>query len=151
MTMIRSRAWWVPAAVALLLLVFGVGDAAVGAAADPGISLAIVGRDPATLQATGPDAYRMFDFAARSGGVNLALLGLLVLVVILVPYRRGDRWAWLALWLLPAWAILVPIEYLVYGLAAGQPPAPPMISGPIVALLTAGALLVDRERFRPRG
>ena len=150
MATIRRRAWWVPAAVAVMLVLFGVSDAAIGAGADPGISLAIVGQDPSTLQATQPDAYRMFDFSARSGGVNLALLGLLILVVVLVPYRRGDRWAWLALWLLPAWAMLVPITFVIYGLAAGQPPAPPIISGPIVAILMAGALLADRTRFGPR-
>jgi hypothetical protein len=42
---------------------------------------------------------------------------------------------------------LVPIQFLVFGTAAGQPPAPPMVSGPIVALLAAGILLVDRQRF----
>ena len=51
------------------------------------------------------------------------------------------------MWILPAWAAFVPVQYLIFGTAAGQPPAPPMVSGPIVAVIAAGALLVERQRF----
>jgi hypothetical protein len=90
----------------------------------------------------------MFNFVTRSAGIVLAMYGLLVLAVIAVPYRARHRWAWRVLWLLPAWAILVPFVYLTAGAAAGQPPAPPMISGPFVAVVAAAALLVDRGRRR---
>jgi hypothetical protein len=71
-----------------------------------------------------------------------------VLAVIAVPYRAGQPWAWRVLWLLPAWAILVPFQYLAFGTAAEHPPAPPTISGPFVAVVAAAALLADRGRFR---
>ena len=148
MTAIRQRAWWALGAIAVTLVVFGVTDVATGAKADPGISLAVVGKDPAALEAAQPDAYRMFDFLARSQGFALGMFGLLVLAVAAIPYRAGQPWAWRVLWLLPAWAIVVPFLYLSFGTAPRQPPAPPMISGPVVAVVAAGALLVDRGRFR---
>lgn len=151
MIAIRRRAWWALAAIALTLVVFGATDVVTGAKADPGISLAVVGQDPAALEAKQPDAYRMFDFLARSQGLVLGMFGLLVLGVAAIPYRGGQSWAWGVLWLLPAWALVVPFLYLVFGTAAGQPPAPPMISGPIVALIAVAALLVDRGRFRVFG
>lgn len=147
-TAVQQRAWWAIAGIAIILVVFGATDVATGAKADPGISLAIVGMDPAALEAAQPDAYRMFDFVTRSAGIVLGMLGLLMLAVVAVPYRSGQPWAWRVLWLLPAWAILVPFVYLAVGTAADQPPAPPMISGPIVAVVAAAVLLVDRGRFR---
>ncbi len=34
-------------------------------------------------------------------GIIWAAFGLLAAIVSIVPYRRGDRWAWYALWLVP--------------------------------------------------
>ncbi|HEX4817631.1 MAG TPA: hypothetical protein VFV66_33230, partial [Nonomuraea sp.] len=78
---------------------------------------------------------------------NLVLIGILLAVIVAIPYRGGQRWAWWAMWILPVWAALVPIQYLIIGTAAGQPPAPPMMSGPIVAAIAAGVLLIDQQRF----
>jgi hypothetical protein len=72
----------------------------------------------------------------------------LLLVILLVPHRRGERWAWTTLWILPAWAAVTPLLYVAFGTAADRPPAPPMISGPIIAVLAAAALLIDLPRFR---
>lgn len=147
MRQVRGRAWWVPAFFAAMIVIFGVGDALVGVAADPAITVTLSGLPLAAVQAQDPIGYRLFDFAARSGGVNLALLGILLGVLVAVPYRAGQPWAWRTLWVLPVWAAFVPVAYLVAGTAPGQPPAPPMISGPIVAVLSGAALLVDRRRF----
>jgi hypothetical protein len=124
-----------------------VGDVIVGATADPGIALAVAGIDPEALRAASAEGFRMYDFATRGLGLALTLFALLYLTVLLRPYRSGERWAWAAAWLLPAWAIVVPVLYVGYGTQADQPPAPPMVSGPIVAVLAAVALLVDRRRF----
>jgi hypothetical protein len=34
-------------------------------------------------------------------GITWAAFGLLAAIISIVPYRRGDRWAWYALWLVP--------------------------------------------------
>lgn len=145
----RDRAWWLLVVIAALLVVFGIGDVLIGATADPGIALAVAGIDPEALRAASPDGFRLFDFATRGLGLALTLFGLLLLVVLLRPYRQGEIWAWAAAWLLPAWAIAVPILYLAYGVRADQPPAPPMISGPIIAILAGLVLILDRRRFAP--
>lgn len=147
MSRLRGRAWLVLAFFALMLVVFGVGDLLVGVTADPAITVTLSGLQPAEVQAQDPIGYRLYDFVSRSGGVNLVLVGILLAVIVAIPYRGGQRWAWWAMWILPAWAALVPVQYLAFGTAPGQPPAPPMISGPIVAVLGAIALLVDRRRF----
>ena len=147
MTALRQRAWWILAAIGALLAVFGVVDVLSGAQADPGIALAISGQSLDGVRATDPVGFRLFDFATRALGLLLAVFGALVLVLAAGPYRLSGQWAWRALWLLPIWAIAVPLLYLGFGVAPGQPPAPPMVSGPIIAVLAAGALWLDRSRF----
>ena len=146
--MVRRRAWWFLVFVAAVLVVFGIVDMLSGAQADPGISLAIAGASPDEVRSVDPLGYRLFDFATRALGLALVVLGLLLCVVLLGPYRDGRPWAWAAAWLLPAWAIAVPLLYLAFGTEPGQPPAPPMVSGPVIAVLGAAALLLDRDRFR---
>jgi hypothetical protein len=143
----RRRGWWVLALFAVTLVVFGVGDVLGGVLADPAITQTLSGRTATDIQAAEPAAYRLYDFVTRSGGANLVLIGILLAVIVAIPYRGGQRWAWWAMWILPAWAVLVPVQFLIFGTAAGQPPAPPMVSGPIVAVIAAWVLLVDRQRF----
>jgi hypothetical protein len=147
-TAVRRRAWWILAVFAVTLVLFGATDLASGVTADPAIAQALAGRTPAQVQAEDPIGYRLYDFASRSGGQLLIVLGIVLAAIIAIPYRGGQRWAWRLLWILPIWAATVPLLYLAFGTAPNQPPAPPMISGPIIAALAAAALLVDRERFR---
>jgi hypothetical protein len=135
--------------VAAMLVVFGITDMAAGATADEGILRALTGQTLAEVQAADPAGYRLYDFMSRTQGLVLAIVGLLSAAIVLIPYRAGLLWAWRVMWLLPAWAVLVPVLYVVYGTASDQPPAPPMVSGPIVAVLAAAALLIDRTRLPP--
>jgi hypothetical protein len=132
---------------AVTIIAFGVGDVLAGASADAGITKAISGMGPAEVQAEDPTGYRLYDFATRTNGLVLAILGTLMTAIIVVPYRAGQRWAWRVMWTLPAWALSVPLAYLVAGVAPGQPPAPPMVSGVIVAVVAGAGLLIDRVRF----
>jgi hypothetical protein len=141
------RGWWVLAFFAIMLVAFGIGDVLGGVLADRAITQTLSGRSPAEIEAAEPTAYRLYDFVTRSGGVNLVLIGILLALIVAIPYRGGQRWAWWAMWILPAWAALVPVQFLMFGTAADQPPAPPMVSGPIVAVIAAGVLLLDRRRF----
>jgi len=133
--------------MAAILALFGIGDVVGGVTVDPGISLAIVGLSPGEIEAQGASAYRMWDYATRSAGITLAIVGVLMMVITAIPYRAGARWAWRVMWVLPLWAISVPVMYLAFGIAPGQPPAPPMISGPILAAIATLVLIADRARF----
>ena len=133
-----------------ILVIFGIGDIGQGPTADPAITTAISGKMPAEVAVAEPTGYRLYDFAIRMGGLNLVLIGLLMTSILAVPYRLGMRWAWTTMWLLPAWAITVPVLFIVYGPAPGTPLPPPAISGPILAVIAGGALLADRGRFAGR-
>ena len=143
----RTRLWCVLLAMAAILALFGIGDIVGGVTVDPGIALAIVGLSPGEIEAQSASAYRMWDYATRSAGVTLAIVGILMMAIVAIPYRAGARWAWWLMWVLPVWAIAVPVMYLAFGTAPDQPPAPPMISGPILAAIAALILIADRARF----
>ena len=134
-------------AIAAIFVIFGIGDILAGPTADPAITTAVSGMRPADVEAAEPIGYRLYDFATRMGGLNLILIGLLLASILAVPYRLGQRWAWATMWLLPAWALAVPVLFFSFGQAPGTPIPPPAISGPIVAAVTAVTLLVDRGRF----
>jgi hypothetical protein len=148
---IRRRLWWVLAALSIVLVVFGVSDVVIGIASDPGIPVAIIGLTPAELETMSPDGHRLADFMVRTQGLSIAAFGLLLTTVLLVPYRAGQRWSWYTAFILPAWAILVPLTYLTFGLAPGAPPSPPMLSGPGFAVVSALVLVADRGRFAESG
>ena len=143
MRWLNRHAWWALVFVAVLLVAFGLTDIATGAAADPAIAVALTGMTLAELEAAGPDAYRMFDFFTRVNGWSLVLVGALFSVILLIPFRRGQRWAWWAMWLLPIWALGAAVFYVAVGIKPGQPPPPPLVSGPILAVLTSAVLLVS--------
>lgn len=42
---------------------------------------------------------------SRVAGLAFLALGLLVVTVASIPFRRGQRWAWLALWVVPAFML----------------------------------------------
>jgi hypothetical protein len=48
---------------------------------------------------------------------------------------------------LPLWAVSVFVMILMTGLMPGQPPPSPVISGPVIALLSSALLLVGAPRF----
>jgi hypothetical protein len=114
-------------AFAAAATIFGALDVVLGAAGDRVIALGLTGRTHEELIAESPDTYRMYDFAARTQAWGLVTLGLLLLGILVGPYRRGEAWAWRVLWLLPGWSLSVPAMYLAFGLVAGTPLPPPFI------------------------
>ncbi|HEX5015624.1 MAG TPA: hypothetical protein VFV72_15875 [Candidatus Limnocylindrales bacterium] len=147
----RSRAaLGVLLTIATILVLFGIGDIASGPDADPAITLGIAGRTADKIRASEPTGFRLYNFVTRASGLNLVLIGALFLSILAVPYRAGDRWAWSTMWSLPAWALAVPILVVAFGPAPGTMLPPPAISGPILALVAALALFVDRPRFSGR-
>jgi hypothetical protein len=144
---LQRNAWWGLLAIAVLAALFGIGDVFNGVANDPGVPLGVVGMTPAELKAEGPQAYRMYDLTLRGGGLSLAMVGALMSAILIFAFRRGQRWAWWTMWLLPAWAISVSVGGLVIGVAPGQAPPPPLVSGFILGSLAAAILLVSAPRF----
>ena len=147
MERIRQRAWWPLLALTVLVGLFGLGDVLIGPPFDPGIAQGLTGLTHAELEAESAAGYRLLDFYTRGGGLDLMAMGVVLTLILLIPYRQGQRWAWWAMWLLPAWIAAGFALNLAYGVAPGEPPPPPMISGPILGAIAAAALLADRRRF----
>lgn len=98
-------------------------------------------------EAESASAYRLLDFMSRVGGTNLLMVGILMTAILLIPFRHGQRWAWWLMWILPAWAAAASVTIFIFGVAPGQAPPPPMISGVILAVLAAAILLISTPRF----
>jgi hypothetical protein len=68
-----------------------------------------------TLQENGPLSTVLLDLTRSMGLWGVALIGFAI-VITLIPYRRGERWAWRALWIFPAtYLFVLPLERLVFG------------------------------------
>jgi hypothetical protein len=147
MSTLRRRIWWILVPVSVLIGLFGISDALLGATADPAIARGLTGNTLAELAGESAAAYRMYDFTSRSQGTGLAVIGVLATAILLVPYRSGGRWAWFVMWAIPIWAFTIPVLYLLFGVDPSQPPPPPLVSGPVLGSLTAAVLLFDRGRF----
>jgi hypothetical protein len=147
MRWLERHAWWGLLVFAVVIVIFGVTDLAAGPAADVGIPLGLTGMTPAQLEAESAAAYRLFDISTRANGWSLAIMGLMASTILVFAFRKDRPWAWWAMWLLPIWSAGVFVFYIVAGIRADQPPPPPMISGPILAILSTAILLVSAPRF----
>lgn len=134
---------WLLGATAVIYVLFGVGDVAAGV---PDNALAVTGQITDQLAASQPQAYALVQAHVRAGGVQLAVIGLFALAVLVVAFRRRERWAWWTLWLLPILSAV--LSALAFATAAsGQNPAVPAYSGLLFAVLDAAALLVLARSF----
>ena len=71
-------------------------------------------------------------------GISWVGFEILALVLILVPFRRGERWAWWTLWLLPGlWLCLFLLDTSLLGLL-------------VLTLISVTGLLLSRRRFFPK-
>ena len=147
MDVLRRRVWWYLVALSLVIALFGIGDVVGGINVDPGITTGLSGLTLAELRAESVAGYRLYDFATRAQGWVLVIVGVLMTVILVVPYRAGMRWAWYAMWTLPAWAFGVLGLYLAFGVDSRQPPPPPMVSGPLLGGFAVAVLLLERRRF----
>ena len=147
MSAVRRRLWWVVTAVSATFVLFGVSDVVGGIAFNTGFADAISGSAPAQIDAQHPELFRLIEAVVRAGGVSLATLGITFVAISAFAYRPGQRWAWWTMWLLPAWPMAIFALFLVVGTAPGQSTPASILSDPIIAIIAAVVLLLDRSRF----
>ena len=147
MVWLQRRAWWLLLAITVLVAVIGVWPVIAGIKEDASVPLGIAGMTASQLEAVSPEGYRLLDFFARSGGVTLIVIGTLLSLVVLNGFRQARRWAWWAMWALPVWGASTFVLILAIGVAPGQAPPWPMISGAIFAAFSAALLAVSAPLF----
>ena len=136
--------------MSVLIGLVGLWALVVGIAEDPSVPLGLTGLTLSELEAESLNGYRFADFGVRLGGMGLVVNGTLLAAIAAFALRQGRRWAWWAMWVMPIWGAATVVLILAIGVAPGQAPPWPMISGAIVAVLSAALLLVSAPRFLGR-
>ncbi|MHB1133978.1 MAG: hypothetical protein ACYC4L_16550, partial [Chloroflexota bacterium] len=101
------------------------------------------------LRAESPRVATLVDHQVRGNGANLLALGLLSAVVSWTALRRGERWAWYAMWVWPLWTALVVFLTLRVEKVPGAGTPIPAISGSIFFVITVLALLLSYRKYFP--
>ena len=102
------------------------------------------------LQAAEPGAARFIDYQVRSSGASILFSGLLTIAIAVLGLRRGQRWAWLMMWLLGPLSIVLSLIVLLSAEkvpGAGVPV--PLIGQSIFLIITVGLLLMAYRKYNP--
>lgn len=149
----ERHAWKIFGGVSLIVAFFGVTDILLGGSTfQSGEAVAMQGIAGTTweeLRAADLRTANLIDLLVRTGGVNLLLIGLLSLAVCLTGFRRGERWAWLTLWVWPLWTILVIALYLGVEKVPGAGIPVPIISGSIILVISLATLWLSYRKYFP--
>lgn len=144
-------AWVVFAVLGVIVVLFGAGDINSGGTSlqsgEAVLFSSMTGTTWDELRVANPGAAKLIDYLWRAEGAALVLVGLLTVAISLTALRRGERWAWYAMWVFPLWVALV---YLVFWIAqpdlhSGIPI--PLISGAVFLVITAATLVLSSRRY----
>ena len=111
----------------IVFLVLGLGAAgggiaivAAGLPVNPPSAEGLTGLtlDQIAAQVPGMDAY--VSGLARQLGNFMIAMGVLLMAIAAVPFRRGERWAWYACWIMPVLVIIqLTNSFAIYDFASG--------------------------------
>lgn len=138
------HSWKLLLVLVAVIGIFGLGDIIRGMDADPAIAAGVSGLTPDEIRASSAPLHRLIDLQTRAGGLQLLVIASLWTTLVVIPLRRGDRWAWYAMWSFPLWSLAVSVAFLLVELQPGQPTPPPAISGWIFFALTSMLLSAAR-------
>jgi hypothetical protein len=139
--------WKILLGLVVVVGLFGIGDLLNAMDADPAITVGISGLTPDEIRATNIEVAGLIDWQVRSGGLHLIVMSLVWIVILVIPFRRGERWAWFVMWAFPVWSLAVSASFLFIELQPDVAIPPPAISGWIFFALTGLILLLSRGAF----
>jgi len=99
------------------------------------------------LQAASPKVANLIDVKFRTDGASLATIALLSTAVCLTGFRRGERWAWYALWGIPLWMMVTVFFILIVPKQPGSGTPVPIISGSILSVIFMSMLGLSYRKF----
>ena len=150
-TFFNRHAWKTLLAVSLLIGFFGAGDMLGGASdlqnAETVLMHSITGMSWNELQAASPKVANLIDVKFRTDGASLATIALLSTAVCLTGFRRGERWAWYALWGIPLWMMVTVFFILIVPKQPGSGTPVPIISGSILSVIFMSMLGLSYRKF----
>ena len=146
-------AWVAFTALSAVVIVFGISDLQMGGETyregEAVLFRSLTDMTWAELLSSDVGASHMIDQQVRSGGAALLVAGLFSLAICLTGLRRGERWAWYAMWIWPLW---IGLTYVVTwitqpNLSVGIPV--PLISGAVILVISVATLTLSHRRYLP--
>jgi len=147
----ERHAWKIMLVVILFIGFFGVGDM-VGGASDlqNGETVfihSITGMSWNELQSASPRVANLIDLKFRMDGAAIATIALLSMAVCFISFRKGERWAWFALWLPALWMLSTVFFLLIADKLPGYGTPVPIISGSILSAIWIAMLGLSCRKF----
>jgi hypothetical protein len=146
--------WVVWVVLAVLGVMMGVSDMLTGgptyASGEAVLFNGITGMTWDQLQVSEPGAARFIDYQVRLAGGSILFSGLLTISIAALGLRRGQRWAWLTMWLVGPLSILLALIVLLSTEkvpGAGVPA--PLIAQTIFLIIAVGLLLLTYRKYNP--
>ena len=99
------------------------------------------------LRAADPGAAKLIDYQVRAGGAGLLILGIFSLAICLTALRRGERWAWNAMWVWPLGVALIVAVLWSATQGPGNGIPVPIISGSITIVISLATLALSARRY----
>jgi len=99
----EKYAWILLFAIGVIFLVSAV-PATLGIP-DPATVERIAGMTVNELKVSSPGFYNLYLFYFRFGGLSDIGFAFFITAISVTAYRKGEKWAWYALWVLPAYFI----------------------------------------------
>jgi hypothetical protein len=146
--------WVVWVILALLGVTMGVSDMLTGgrtyASGEAVLFEGITGMTWDQLQVAEPGAARLIDYQVRSNAGWILFSGLLTIAIAVLGLRRGQRWAWLTMWLVgPLSIVLSLIVLLLAEKVPGAGVPAPLIGQTIFLIIAVGLLLLTYRKYNP--
>lgn len=150
-TFFARNAWKILLGVIVIIGFFGISDMFGGASdlqnGEKVYMTGVTGMTWNELKSTSPTITRMIDTIFRTNGATLTTVSLLSLTICLTGFRKGERWAWVALWALPLWMLLTVFFISTVEKQPGAGTPVPVISGSILFVISITMLLLSSPRF----
>jgi hypothetical protein len=148
LTAMRSRptvasSWVLVFFAGALLLVESLFWAVRGRLFDIAAYERVAGESWLVIEALLPRVDRLLEVLVRLAGLGLAIAALFSMIIAATSYRRGERWAWYATWLL----FLVPVLDAATLSSLGALTAPGLVFDVVVGALALLGLVLPYPPF----
>jgi hypothetical protein len=147
-----ERFAWIPLLIVILLLSLnGLSDMIAGGAefqtGETVFIHSITGISWNELQASSPGVANLVDVLLRMAGAAEIIMALLSAAVCLTGFRRGERWAWFMLWVIPLWFGVTDLFILTVEKVPGSGMAVPVIPSFIFVIICVISLGLSCRKF----
>ena len=143
----EKYAWILLFAIGIIVLVAAVPHT-LGINTDPETVQRISGMTVSQLKDSNPGFFNLYIFYFSFGGLSDLAFAFFTIVISLTAYRKGEKWAWYAFWIVPAWYLgFAALSLTLESSEARSVLLPPLIGFVILSLV---GLLLPFRKFFPR-